>query len=175
MQTALSTAYYKIDNNGGITLPDSFIGLGKTVAFKGVIWGVGNTITNKSTNPLIYNSTGSVVKDLNVNVTADFLNSFKSVTANTTYETDGSNGKTPFYGGIFGIVNGGDNIIDNVSVTIDNAKNISPTGTNPGNVAVGGYVGVVRYGGVIFRNMSGATKPDFSQNTKFGAVKFICT
>ena len=171
MQTALSTAYYKIDNNGGITLPDSFIGLGKTVAFKGVIWGAGNTITNKSTNPLIYNSTGSVVKDLNVNVTADFLNSFKSVTANTTYETDGSNGKTPFYGGIFGIVNGGDNIIDNVSVTIDNAKNISPTGTNPGNVAVGGYVGVVRYGGVIFRNMSGATKPDFSQNTKFGAVK----
>lgn len=169
MANSLATAYYKV--NGDITLPDTFIGIGKDKPFKGVIIGkvttattnenttVTNytTITNESTSPLIYNSTGSVVKDINVNVTADFSNALKG-DANSKYITDG--GTTEFYGGVFGIVNGGDNIIDNVSVTfIDNEGNntaeninISP-GTNPGNKAVGGYIGVVRYGGVFFRNM----------------------
>ncbi|MGN0114808.1 MAG: beta strand repeat-containing protein, partial [Acutalibacteraceae bacterium] len=156
MRTALSTAYYKLGQD--ITLGADFLGLGTKSYFKGVIDGAGYTITNESKNPLIYSSLGSVVKNLNVSVTADFSDKFK-VDATSKYETDG--GTTEFYGGLIGIVNGGDNIIDNVSVTFaDNtiSKINVKSNSNYGNRAVGGYIGVVRYGGVFFRNMETADK-----------------
>lgn len=185
MAKALATAYYMIDNDS-INLPVSFVGIGKSTPFKGVIVGKnkdteGNPripiIVNKSTSPLIYNSIGSVIKDLTINVAADFSNSLKD-DANATYITDG--GTTEFYGGVFGIVNGGDNIIDNVSVnfvdfedsegnSVNSASTINiNSGSNPGNKAVGGYIGVVRYGGVFFRNMGNC--PGITSNSMFNAT-----
>lgn len=155
MQNELASAYYMLGNDVTITSAD-FVGIGKKVPFKGIVFGNGHAITNKTAQPLIYQSTGAVIKDITVNVTANFKGKF-SAAADSKYETDG-NGTTAFYGGVIGIVNGGDNIIDNVSVEFTNAGTIDiKSGTNYGNKAVGGYIGVIRYGGVIFRNMDNAS------------------
>lgn len=151
MQKTLASAYYMLGNDVTITSAD-FVGIGKNVPFKGAVFGNGHAITNETVQPLIYQSTGAVIKDITVNVTANFKGKF-SAAADSKYETDG-NGTTAFYGGVIGIVNGGDNIIDNVSVEFTNAGTIDiKSGTNYGNKAVGGYIGVIRYGAVIFRNM----------------------
>ncbi|MGN0597457.1 MAG: hypothetical protein ACI4J1_09050 [Ruminiclostridium sp.] len=164
MAAALSTAYYKIGSD--ITLSTGFIGLGKTVPFKGVIEGSDFTITARNTIPFIYQSTGCVVRNLTVKVTADFSSmSTTSYTASSKYATDGD-GTAYFYGGLIGIVNGGDNIIDKVSVQIDDSSNIIvQDGSCWGNVAIGGYIGVVRYGGVYFRNMSEINHSGITDNS----------
>lgn len=155
MQKTLASAYYMLGNDVTITSAD-FVGIGKNVPFKGAVFGNGHAITNETVQPLIYQSTGAVIKDITVNVTANFKGKF-SAAADSKYETDG-NGTTAFYGGVIGIVNGGDNIIDNVSVEFTNAGTIDiKSGTNYGNKAVGGYIGVIRYGAVIFRNMDNAS------------------
>ena len=155
MQKTLASAYYMLGNDVTITSAD-FVGIGKNVPFKGALFGNGHAITNETVQPLIYQSTGAVIKDITVNVTANFKGKF-SAAADSKYETDG-NGTTAFYGGVIGIVNGGDNIIDNVSVEFTNAGTIDiKSGTDYGNKAVGGYIGVIRYGAVIFRNMDNAS------------------
>ena len=169
MQKTLASAYYMLGNDVTITSAD-FVGIGKNVPFKGAVFGNGNAITNETVQPLIYQSTGAVIKDITVNVTANFKGKF-SAAADSKYETDG-NGTTAFYGGVIGIVNGGDNIIDNVSVEFTNAGTIDiKSGTNYGNKAVGGYIGVIRYGGVIFRNMDNASHSGITagMNNIFGS------
>lgn len=169
MQKTLASAYYMLGNDVTITSAD-FVGIGKNVPFKGAVFGNGHAITNETVQPLIYQSTGAVIKDITVNVTADFKGKF-SAAADSKYETDG-NGTTAFYGGVIGIVNGGDNIIDNVSVEFTNAGTIDiKSGTNYGNKAVGGYIGVIRYGGVIFRNMDNASHSGITagMNNIFGS------
>ena len=169
MQKTLASAYYMLANDVTITSAD-FVGIGKNVPFKGAVFGNGHAITNETVQPLIYQSTGAVIKDITVNVTANFKGKF-SAAADSKYETDG-NGTTAFYGGVIGIVNGGDNIIDNVSVEFTNAGTIDiKSGTNYGNKAVGGYIGVIRYGGVIFRNMDNASHSGITagMNNIFGS------
>ena len=169
MQKTLASAYYMLGNDVTITSAD-FVGIGKNVPFKGAVFGNGHAITNETVQPLIYQSTGAVIKDITVNVTANFKGKF-SAAADSKYETDG-NGTTAFYGGVIGIVNGGDNIIDNVSVEFTNAGTIDiKSGTNYGNKAVGGYIGVIRYGGVIFRNMDNASHSGITagMNNIFGS------
>ncbi len=169
MQKTLASAYYMLGNDVTITSAD-FVGIGKNVPFKGAVFGNGHAITNETVQPLIYQSTGAVIKDINVNVTANFKGKF-SAAADSKYETDG-NGTTAFYGGVIGIVNGGDNIIDNVSVEFTNAGTIDiKSGTNYGNKAVGGYIGVIRYGAVIFRNMDNASHSGITagMNNIFGS------
>lgn len=169
MQNELASAYYMLGNDVTITSAD-FVGIGKNVPFKGVVFGNGHAITNKTAQPLIYQSTGAVIKDITVNVTVNFKGKF-SAAADSKYETDG-NGTTAFYGGVIGIVNGGDNIIDNVSVEFTNAGTIDiKSGTDYGNKAVGGYIGVIRYGGVIFRNMDNVSHSGITagMNNIFGS------
>lgn len=169
MQKTLASAYYMLGNDVTITSAD-FVGIGKNVPFKGALFGNGHVITNETVQPLIYQSTGAVIKDITVNVTANFKGKF-SAAADSKYETDG-NGTTAFYGGVIGIVNGGDNIIDNVSVEFTNAGTIDiKSGTNYGNKAVGGYIGVIRYGAVIFRNMDNASHSGITagMNNIFGS------
>lgn len=169
MQKTLASAYYMLGDDVTITSAD-FVGIGKNVPFKGAVFGNGHAITNETVQPLIYQSTGAVIKDITVNVTANFKGKF-SAAADSKYETDG-NGTTAFYGGVIGIVNGGDNIIDNVSVEFTNAGTIDiKSGTNYGNKAVGGYIGVIRYGGVIFRNMDNASHSGITagMNNIFGS------
>ena len=169
MQKTLASAYYMLGNDVTITSAD-FVGIGKNVPFKGALFGNGHAITNETVQPLIYQSTGAVIKDITVNVTANFKGKF-SAAADSKYETDG-NGTTAFYGGVIGIVNGGDNIIDNVSVEFTNAGTIDiKSGTDYGNKAVGGYIGVIRYGGVIFRNMDNVSHSGITagMNNIFGS------
>lgn len=169
MQKTLASAYYMLGNDVTITSAD-FVGIGKNVPFKGAVFGNGHAITNETVQPLIYQSTGAVIKDITVNVTANFKGKF-SAAADSKYETDG-NGTTAFYGGVIGIVNGGDNIIDNVSVEFTNAGTIDiKSGTDYGNKAVGGYIGVIRYGAVIFRNMDNASHSGITagMNNIFGS------
>lgn len=158
-------AYYQIGDDLEIDL-STFLGLGGNStnrAFSGVIVGKenaegtyptitlkiaeGKSITEPVAGGLIRYSQGSVVKNLNI--------VFDKVTipAATDYNTPTG------FGGVIGWVIGGDNVIDNVTVS---SSGISVTGDNNHLVAVGGYVGYIggndchKGGGVIFRNINSA-------------------
>lgn len=151
----LCEAYYKI--NDDIVLSSSFAGLGGTsnsYVFRGVIVGQKKsdgtypTITNKSASPLIRFSSGSVVKDINIEYTKEV-----TLSKNNNYKLNYSTGKTEYYGGVMGVVFGGDNIIDNVKVTNPKIKFANNDNSKQHLITAGGYVGAIVYGGVIFRNM----------------------
>lgn len=172
----LASAYYLINND--IAIPATgYLGLGAVntsnstydgpYAFRGVIVGKKQeddtypTITNNSTSPLIKTSNGSVVKDVNVVQNASI--SFNQ-TSNVKFRYDNSGCK--YFGAVMGQIMGGDNIIDNVGVTFsENVQitfSVNTNLTDSNNlenyynplVPVGGYVGVLLNGALIFRNMS---------------------
>lgn len=156
----LCEAYYKI--NDDIVLGSSFAGLGGTsnsYVFRGVIVGQKKsdgtypTITNNSASPLIRFSSGSVVKDINIKYTKEV-----TLSKNNNNKLNYSTGKTEYYGGVMGVVFGGDNIIDNVKVTNPNIKFANNDNSKQHLITAGGYVGAIVYGGVIFRNMNNVAK-----------------
>lgn len=156
----LCEAYYKI--NDDIVLGSSFAGLGGTsnsYVFRGVIVGQQRsdgtypTITNNSASPLIRFSSGSVVKDINIKYTKEV-----TLSKNNNNKLNYSTGKTEYYGGVMGVVFGGDNIIDNVKVTNPNITFANNDNSKQHLITAGGYVGAIVYGGVIFRNMDNVAK-----------------
>lgn len=155
----LCEAYYKIDDD--IVLGSSFAGLGGTsnsYVCRGVIVGQKKsdgtypTITNNSASPLIRFSSGSVVKNINIKYTNVTLSK------NNNNKLNYSTGKTEYYGGVMGVVFGGDNIIDNVKVTNPNITFAKNDNSKQHLITAGGYVGAIVYGGVIFRNMNNVAK-----------------
>ena len=183
----LAGAYYNI--SGTITLGSAtYVGLGyinsdtgttyeNKYAFRGVIVG-GGTVINKSANPLIKSANGCVVKDITVQVGAEGAGNGVTIEINQAAINTFKYGNVGCmsYGAVIGQVMGGDNIIDKVGVDLTYA-----TFTVAGNaydrlVPVGGYVGVVVNGGVIFRHMSDAefsATPDNKKGitkTKFSNV-----
>lgn len=156
----LCEAYYKI--NDDIVLGSSFAGLGGTsnsFVFRGVIVGQQRsdgtypTITNNSASPLIRFSSGSVVKDINIVYTNEV-----TLSKNNNNKLNYSTGKTEYYGGVMGVVFGGDNIIDNVKVTNPKITFANNDNSKQHLITAGGYVGAIVYGGVIFRNMNNVAK-----------------
>lgn len=183
MHTYLQSAYYSIepvDDKGAET--DTlkldaalFQGLGNlTNPFRGVIVGdlagSGTQATiaiNNSTSfsrGLIPYSYGSVVKNLKV--------VYQSNVSGISYTGKDSNGVPgSFFGGVIGCILGGDNIIDGVIVSSQSgaAATVASANADPliaavaGDtdnsylVPIGGYVGAVTGGGVIFRNSSGVS------------------
>ena len=156
----LCEAYYKI--NDDIVLGSSFAGLGGTsnsFVFRGVIVGQKKsdgtypTITNNSASPLIRFSSGSVVKNINIVYTNEV-----TLSKNNNNKLNYSTGKTEYYGGVMGVVFGGDNIIDNVKVTNPNIIFANNDNSKQHLITAGGYVGAIVYGGVIFRNMNNVAK-----------------
>ena len=166
----LAGAYYLVEGNaengGTITLSEKFAGLGQAgsdYAFRGVVVGKdynGNkmVIENPSDKPFVSVSNGCVVKNLDIRVTPN--------TITLTNELNGSKGQltydngTPVYGAVIGRILGGDNIIDGVSVSFSNTKIQLKTSKNNNDyykyttvIPVGGYVGAVVNGGLVFRNM----------------------
>lgn len=156
----MRNAYYQITQD--ISLDSSFCGFGydKTTAFRGVIVGkdLGDskyptitlqnsslTATNAS-HGLINNSYGSVVMNLNINLAKENSETV-TLKENTTDEATEN-----YYGSVMGQILGGDNFIDNVKVAFDDSV-IDVTGTCKHLVPVGGYVGIVQGGSLIFRNM----------------------
>lgn len=156
----LCEAYYEI--NDDIVLGSSFAGLGGTsnsYVFRGVIVGQKKsdgtypTIINKSASPLIRFSSGSVVKDINIVYTNEV-----TLSKNNNNKLNYSTKKTEYYGGVMGVVFGGDNIIDNVKVTNPNITFANNDNSKQHLITAGGYVGAIVYGGVIFRNMDNVAK-----------------
>lgn len=169
MHRYIQSAYYSIEPTGGNTITldgASFGGFGnKANPFRGVI--VGNPKGDKkatikiennegSLRGLIPYSYGSVVRDLNIR----YVNESAAITYSAK-DADGA--PTAFFGGVIGCILGGDNIIDGVVVngaTADNPTTgftVTGGGTKSHLVPVGGYVGAIAGGGVIFRNMSGTS------------------
>lgn len=159
MYRYLLSAYYDIqgeaDTAGGHELTlNNFKGLGNSVyPFRGVITSSSRAIVkllgSETANGFIPYSYGSVIKDISF-----------------SYQTQDGNGKVLAYqkastyypqtcfGGVIGCIMGGDNIIDNVSVTMSEGW-LTLTGEKKYLLQVGGYVGSVCGGGVIFRKMDG--------------------
>lgn len=154
MQRYIANAYYDLQGtNGEITLND-FKGFGTTDnPFRGVLVstkGVELILTGANTgNGLIAYSYGSVVKNLTIR--------YKDEKKTLVYQTSSSVFyPTSCFGGAIGCILGGDNIIDGVNVTLANGW-LTLSGANKHLLQVGGYVGSVCGGGVLFRNMQGAS------------------
>ena len=159
VRTFLAGAYYSI-TAAEIELPATFTGFGALTdwtnttdyeckyAFRGVIIGNRNIILNHSANPLIKTANGCVVKEVTVITDAAITISQNSVLP-FRYDSAGC----ASYGAVIGQVMGGDNIIDHVSVSFTGTA-ITADSTNCRRlVPVGGYIGVIVNGGVIFKNM----------------------
>ncbi|WP_455529000.1 hypothetical protein [Ruminococcus sp.] len=181
----LASAYYVInaDLTGANSLPSTFEGIGKpgtnvngNIVFHGVIVGKKSngsapTITNPSGNPLVYISNGSVVKNLKINITGNMTKTQGKVTINGKEENAVGNnalygyGRTltnparyenaVYYGGVIGEIMGGDNIIDDVSVTYTGTTTLD--GNYKHLIAEGGMVGCVVNGALIFRGSNTVT------------------
>lgn len=166
MHRYIQSAYYSIEPIGGNTITldgASFGGFGnKANPFRGII--VGNPKGDKkatikiennegSLRGLIPYSYGSVVRNLNIN----YVNAHATI---TYYEKDADGVPTAFFGGVIGCILGGDNIIDHVAVNETTTENpttgftVTGGGDKPHLVPIGGYVGAIAGGGVIFRHMS---------------------
>ena len=172
----LAGAYYKIDETqtGDIVLPNSYEGLSNNVTddgfvFHGVIDGSLKTIQNNSYNPLIVSSRGSVVENLTIEVSP--MTTYDLTTNSKDLKFSRADG-CEFYGAVMGQALGGDNIIDKVSVSFASTTPVinanKSTATFAQNVPIGGYVGVVVEGGVIFKNMSGTTHAGITSSALTG-------
>lgn len=182
MHRYMQSAYYSIEPTEGNTITldgASFGGFGNRAnPFRGVIVG-----DPKSSEPatieiknnkgelrgLIPYSYGSVVRNLNINYVNDYVNAQATITYS---EKDADGVPTAFFGGVVGCILGGDNIIDGVVV---NGAADSPTtgftvaggGTKHHLVPIGGYVGAIAGGGVIFRNMNKSEKSSWRAGTGY--------
>ena len=164
MHRYVQSAYYSIEpaKDNKITVDAaSFGGFGnKANPFRGVI--VGDIGASRATieienndgelRGLIPYSYGSVVRNLDIR----YVNAKATV---NYFAPDADGVPTAFFGGVIGCVLGGDNIIDGVAVnrTTGNPAtgfSVAGGGIKPNLVPIGGYVGAVTGGGVIFRNSS---------------------
>lgn len=150
MQRYIANAYYDLQGtNRQITLND-FKGFGTTDnPFRGVLVstkGVELILTGANTgNGLIAYSYGSVVKNLTIKYEGEKKTLVYQKSSSVFYPTS-------CFGGAIGCILGGDNIIDGVNVTLANNW-LTLSGGKKHLLQVGGYVGSVCGGGVLFRNM----------------------
>lgn len=174
MHSYLQSAYYSIEpkNDEGESIDTLeldaavFQGLGnKGYPFRGVIAGnlrgssqattqatikINNSKDTGALSGLIPYSYGSVVSNLNIE--------YSGTAASIAHKNkDASGVPGAFFGGVIGCIMGGDNIIDGVSVKASGGFSVAGAAGNKGAhlVPIGGYVGAIAGGGVIFRNSSG--------------------
>lgn len=178
MHRYVQSAYYSIEPPEGnkITVDAaSFGGFGnKANPFRGVIVGdLGKSTAaieienNKGElRGLIPYSYGSVVRNLNIN----YVNAHATITYS---DKDADGVPTPFFGGVIGCILGGDNIIDGVVVNNPNSGSTTYGFTVAGDsylVPIGGYVGAIAGGGVIFRN-TGTSWRGGTKNKKYKPIE----
>lgn len=169
MHSYLQSAYYSIEpkndegeSTGTLELDAAvFQGLGnKGYPFRGVIVGnlrgssqaatqatikINNSKDTGALSGLIPYSYGSVVSNLNIE--------YSGKAASIAHKNkDASGVPGAFFGGVIGCIMGGDNIIDGVSMSASGGFSVAG---DSHLVPVGGYVGAIAGGGVIFRHMSG--------------------
>lgn len=146
MREYLRSAYFDVQS--AVTLED-FAGLGTdNMPFRGVLVSTKNaavTLTGSKTGSgLIAYSYGSVVRDLTLHYGKTDENKTLTYAAHGDYYPD------VCFGGVMGCVLGGDNIIENVSVTVEPGW-LTLSGEKSYLLQAGGYVGSVCGGGVLFR------------------------
>lgn len=152
MQRYIANAYYDLQGtNRQITLND-FKGFGTTDnPFRGVLVSTNGAtliLTGANTgNGLIAYSYGSVVKNLTIRYEGEKKTLVYQKSSSVFYPTS-------CFGGAIGCILGGDNIMDGVNVTLADGW-LTLSGANKHLLQVGGYVGSVCGGGVLFRNMQG--------------------
>lgn len=175
MQRYIANAYYDLQGTDRkITLND-FKGFGTTDnPFRGVLVSTNGAtliLTGANTgNGLIAYSYGSVVKNLTIRYEGEKKTLVYQKGSSVFYPTS-------CFGGAIGCILGGDNIIDGVKVTLDTGW-LTLSGANKHLLQVGGYVGSVCGGGVLFRNMqtaSGLTKEMISDGSVYGSVAETAT
>ena len=162
IQRYMQSAYIDIcpdSKNLGLT---NFEGFGNMAnPFRGVIISSNKTAINmyidgKSCQGFIPYSYGSVVKDITINYSGD---------NKISYVNPDVFAPKSFFGGVIGIIMGGDNIIDNVNVSA-NDKFLNINDANNYKIPIGGYIGVISGGGVIFRGTNtGALNDDWFNST----------
>ncbi len=140
---------------------ENFAGLGTELyPFRGVVVSNnGSTVKisgDNIANGFIVYSYGSVVKD----ITIQYSGKGKTL----TYQKPDDDDYQPksFFGGVIGCIMGGDNIIDNVNVSMDTDWTLTLDGNNNYLIQAGGYVGSVSGGGVIFRNIDAENHANFT-------------
>ncbi len=140
---------------------ENFAGLGTELyPFRGVVVSNnGSTVKvggDNIANGFIVYSYGSVVKD----ITIQYSGSGKTL----TYQKPDDDDYQPksFFGGVIGCIMGGDNIIDNVKVSMDTDWTLTLDGDKKYLIQAGGYVGSVSGGGVIFRNINAKSDTAFT-------------
>lgn len=175
MRRYLQSAYYSIEpvgkEDGAVSDvleldAASFQGLGnQDNPFRGVIVGnlrgsspsttqatikINNSKDASSLAGLIPYSYGSVVSNLKI----EYSGNAASIAHKNKKTASGVPGS--FFGGVIGCIMGGDNIIDDVSVNASGGFNVAGADGDKGAylVPIGGYVGAIAGGGVIFRNSS---------------------
>lgn len=173
MHRYLLSAYYDIqgqnqegtsENGKEVLELDSFSGFGSELyPFRGVLTSTnehGCTIIMKGSGGsrgLIPYSYGSVVKNLTIQYSGEGKTvSYNNAPASKTIENTQFESQA-FFGGVIGCIVGGDNIIDGVKVDMDTSWKLKLSGEYQHLIQVGGYVGSVSGGGVIFRNMTSNT------------------
>ena len=154
MQRYIANAYYDLQGTNGEIRLNDFKGFGTTDnPFRGVLVSTKDAtliLTGANTgNGLIAYSYGSVVKNLTIRYEGEKKTLVYQKSSSVFYPTS-------CFGGAIGCVLGGDNIIDDVNVTLDTGW-LKLSGANKHLLQVGGYVGSVCGGGVLFRNMQGAS------------------
>ena len=174
----LASAYYIIKDD--IEITGTYAGLGASptgdttgkYAFRGVIVGAksdgttkismsipkSNEISNyENTHGLITMSNGCVIKNLTIQVTPYTTDKYNyRVNGNKAYAY---NEEFSNYGAVINKIMGGDNIIDNVRV--DFTGYFKVRNDNDYKATVGGYVGCVVNGGLIFRNVDDDSLTNF--------------
>ncbi len=179
MRKYLCEAYYSIEPISGTEITinmktnvtSDFIGLGTKdngFRFRGVIVGNNNTIINKTPYPFIAYSDGSVVKDLTIKVDTSSIKDNRITCRGDSkiyVEPTRPYNQIRAYGAVFGQIVGGDNVIDNVQLDLSKI-NIYMNGDKGQYVPVGGYVGVIIDGGLVFRRMPSSGISGLTDNTK---------
>lgn len=174
MRTYLLNAYYDLqgaETNNSYTLQmTNFSGFGTaTNPFKGVLTSTKNTTIilegSAPANGLVGYSLGCVVKDLVI--------SYENCTEKSMSYREPTNASKYYYsivvfGGVIGCALGGDNIIDNVSVSYGN-KWLTLSDNKSYLIPIGGYVGEIAGGGVILRNIKTVNAGLINANIKSGA------
>lgn len=154
---------------------ENFAGLGTELyPFRGVVVSNnGSTVKiggDNIANGFIVYSYGSVVKD----ITIQYFGSGKTL----TYQAPDAYQPKSFFGGVIGCIMGGDNIIDNVKVSMDTDWTLTLDGDKKYLIQAGGYVGSVSGGGVIFRkkndtNFTGLTASHLKNGTSLYVNPYV--
>ena len=178
MHRYMQSAYYFISTD--IELSNGFQGIGNTSnPFRGVITGrLDNTkpvnkitITSSSLMGFIPCSYGSVIKDLEIEYKGN--DNIRNNTINYMCPEKNDYSPKSYFGGVIGLILGGDNIIDNVTVGMngDYPLKLNLKGDKRHLIPTGGYIGAISGGGVIFRNTqvnseSGGLSNEWLDNTQ---------